>query len=65
MPELEWIKSRLKECHIPDVSRSTGLSDPTIRAIADGGNDNPRLKTLQALSDYLQRKKPQVKDRGQ
>lgn len=55
MPELEWLKTELSKRHIPDVCRATGLSDPTVRAIASGANDNPRLKTLQVLADYLVR----------
>ena len=53
MPELEWLKVELSKRHIPDVCRATGLSDPTVRAIANGDNDNPRLKTLKLLADYL------------
>ncbi|QDP53754.1 MAG: hypothetical protein GOVbin7759_41 [Prokaryotic dsDNA virus sp.] len=53
MPELEWLKKELSKRHIPDVCRATQLSDPTVRAIANGTNDNPRLKTIQAIADYL------------
>lgn len=56
MPELEWLKNNINQSHIPDIVRKTGLSDPTIRAIGSGKNDNPRLKTLQALSVYFESK---------
>lgn len=53
MPDFAWIKEELNKRHIPDVCRATGLSDPTIRAIASGENDNPRLKTIEAIAKYL------------
>lgn len=53
MRELEWIRNRLADRRIPAVAKATGLSEPTIRAIRDNKNADPKLSTLQALHDYL------------
>lgn len=56
MMTLEDIKLSLKDraLRISDVSQKTGLHDNTIRDIRDNPTANPTLKTLQALSDYLE-----------
>lgn len=53
LPEIEWIVRKLREAHIPDVVRGTGLSDPTVRAIADGKNTNPTIGTFTKLENYF------------
>lgn len=53
MAQLKWIRQALMDRRIPVVAERTGLSEPTIRAIRDGKNTNPTLKTLETLANYL------------
>mgnify|MGYP003633350155 CR=1 FL=1 len=55
MLSLDQIKSALADRKITAVSAATGLHANTIRAIRRGLNDNPSLKTMRVLSDYLKR----------
>jgi transcriptional regulator with XRE-family HTH domain len=54
MMTLDEIVKRLKDRRIDMVCERTGLSRPTVHAIRTGKTTNPSLKTMQALSDYLQ-----------
>lgn len=53
MLTLEQVKERLKDRRLDMVSESTGLSVGTVARVRDGKGD-PTLKTLAALSDYLE-----------
>lgn len=55
MLSLDQIRSALADRKITAVSAATGLHANTIRAIRRGLNDNPSLKTMKVLSDYLKR----------
>ena len=48
------IKTRLKDRRIAVVAQATGLHENTIRDITSGRNDNPKIKVVEALSDYLE-----------
>lgn len=54
MITLDEIVKRLKDRRIDMVCEKTGLSRPTVHSVRTGKNTNPSLKTMQALSDYLQ-----------
>jgi transcriptional regulator with XRE-family HTH domain len=54
MMTLEEIAARLKDRRIDMVCEKTGLSRPTVHAVRSGQNKNPSLKTMKALSNYLQ-----------
>lgn len=51
--ELERIRSALADRRVTVVAKKTGLSRYTITAIRDGKQENPKLKTVQALDAYL------------
>lgn len=52
MMTIDEIRSALKDRNARVVSRSTGLSYPTILAIK-GGKTDPRYSTVKTLSEYL------------
>lgn len=51
--ELERIRTALADRKVTAVAKKTGLSRYTITAIRDGKQENPKLKTVQALDAYL------------
>ena len=53
MLTLGQIRELLDDRKLDIVSEKTGLHRNTLAAIRDGRNDNPTLKTIEALSDYL------------
>ncbi len=53
MLTLGQIRELLDDRKLDVVSEKTGLHRNTLAAIRDGRNDNPTLKTIEALSDYL------------
>lgn len=61
MVNLKEIQSRLKQGNIAEVSRATGVSLATLYNIAAGTNDNPRLKTVELLENYLSNKSVDTK----
>jgi transcriptional regulator with XRE-family HTH domain len=52
MTELERIRAALKDRRLSIVAASTGLSEPTIRVIRDGGG-NPTAATIEKLAAYF------------
>lgn len=52
MKEISWIREALADRRTSFVSRKTGLSEPTVRAVRDG-TGNPTIGTLQKLAEYL------------
>lgn len=56
MSTLESLKAKLKNGNIAEASRVTGISLATLYNIASGSNDNPRIKTVEALEDYFSNK---------
>lgn len=53
MLTLEQIRRLLADRKMTAVSEMTGVHRNTLSAIRDGKNDNPTLKIMQRLSDYL------------
>ncbi|MBW1796543.1 MAG: helix-turn-helix domain-containing protein [Deltaproteobacteria bacterium] len=54
---LDEIREQLKDRRLSIVADATGLSTMTIARIRDGESDNPTIKTLQKLWDYLEDRK--------
>jgi hypothetical protein len=57
MLPLEQIREELQDRKISCVSDATGVHANTIRDIRDGGNVNPTLRVILALSAYFEGKK--------
>ena len=53
MVELDWIRQGLSDRRPGIVAERTGLHTNTIINIRDGKANNPNLRTLQKLYDYL------------
>jgi len=53
MDELQWIRGALADRRLSVIAEKTGVSEPTIRAIRDSSDGNPKVKTLQRLAEYL------------
>lgn len=53
MLTLEQIKSKLDTASVGEVSRATGINKTTLHNLKNGTHDNPRLKTILALSEYF------------
>lgn len=53
MLTLDEIKRLLTDRRLDIVSSATSISRNTLAAIRDGKNQNPTLRTMQRLSDYL------------
>lgn len=53
MLTLGQIREFLADRRLDVVSEKTGLHRNTLAAIRDGINENPTLKTIEALSDYF------------
>ena len=51
---LQEIKDRLKDMNFSDVGRAVNKSRQQIWEIAHGINSNPKIKTVEELSDYLE-----------
>lgn len=58
MMTLECIRQALQDRRIEMVATATGLHYNTIRAIRDNQQANPEYRTIQTLSDYLERTTP-------
>ena len=56
MLDLKEIRERLLDRRIDIVTSETGLGYTTVREIRNGTQDNPRYKTIKALSDYFENK---------
>jgi predicted transcriptional regulator len=56
MLTLEEIRELLLDRRLDMVADSTGVDYSTICGIKSGRNDNPKYKTVKALSDYFQNK---------
>lgn len=56
MELLEDIKSRLKTRNLTALSKSSGISLPTLYAIASGITKNPGVLTLEAIKKALDEK---------
>jgi len=54
MLSLEEIRQRLQDRVIRKVADACGLCETTIFEIRDGKNTNPKLSTINALSDYFE-----------
>jgi len=52
---LKDIKTLLEDKRLYVVSKSTGLSFPTLKKMADGKKENFTYKTIKAISDYLKK----------
>lgn len=50
---LEEIRDRLKDRRLYVVAKKTGLSYQTLYTIVKGENQNPSIKTVEALEAYL------------
>lgn len=50
---LEEIKARLSDRNLTTISERTGLSYPTVCAIASGRQKNPSYRTIKKLTDYF------------
>jgi len=50
---LKEIQEGLQDKRLYTVARSTGLSYPTLRKLAEGKAKNPTIETLKAVSNYL------------
>lgn len=55
MMTLDEVVEKLKNVSAKPVSDATGLHYNSVRAIRDGRNDDPKLSTLKALSDYFEK----------
>ncbi len=53
MLTLEQIKGKLEAASVVEVSRATGVNKTTLHNLKNGTHDNPRLKTILALSEYF------------
>lgn len=53
MMTLVQIRWCLEDRKLDVVSRKTGVHRNTLASIRDGRNENPTLRTLEALSDYF------------
>lgn len=53
---LEDLKDRLKKQSLAETAHISGVSVDTIRNIISGRNENPTIKTIQALVDFLDKK---------
>jgi hypothetical protein len=51
--DLGEIKDRLKDQNLMQISRSTGISYPTIYAFARGVEKDFRMKTMMQITEYL------------
>jgi DNA-binding Xre family transcriptional regulator len=51
---IEHIKRFLADKRLSVISEKTGLSIGTLRALRDGQNDNPTIKTLEKLTAYME-----------
>jgi len=49
---IEEVRDALKDRRLVVVASETGLSYPTVKAIADG-KGGPKYETVKLLSDYL------------
>lgn len=56
MLNLEQIRELLLDRRIDIVTSETKLGYTTVREIRNGTQDNPRYKTIKALSDYFEGK---------
>lgn len=54
MMGLQEIKDSLKDKNFSEVGRAVNKSRQQIWEIAHGINSNPKTKTLESLSDYLE-----------
>jgi hypothetical protein len=52
---LSEIENRLRDRRLQVVSAITGISYPIIKKLSYGSHDNYNLKTLEIISDYLQK----------
>lgn len=50
---LREVIGALADRNLAKVSRTIGLHENTVRAIASGKNKKPALETLERLADYL------------
>jgi transcriptional regulator with XRE-family HTH domain len=53
MPEIEDVIRRLSDRNLSEVSRRTGISQPTLSRIANNKAGNVGYKTIEILDDYL------------
>lgn len=53
MLKLDEIKRLLADRRLNVVSAATDINRNTLAQIRDGKNENPTLRTMQRLSDYL------------
>lgn len=53
MLTLDEIKRLLADRRLNVVSAATAINRNTLAQIRDGKNENPTLRTMQRLSDYL------------
>lgn len=54
MLTLEKIRARLADRNLSEVARRIGMDRQQLWVIAVGKNDNPTIKTLKRISDYLE-----------
>lgn len=54
---LAQIQAKIESGNTAEITRSTGLSFPTVKAAQRGQLTNPTIKTLVALSQYANSKK--------
>lgn len=57
MLSIEEIKVRLSDKNLAEVARRLDMSRQQLWRIATGDNDNPTMRTVQKISDYLEGEK--------
>lgn len=56
MLTLEKIKAKLADRNLAEVASRIGMNRQQLWMIATGKNNNPTIKTLKRISDYLEGK---------
>jgi DNA-binding Xre family transcriptional regulator len=54
MLTIKEIRQKLEDRKLQIVAEKTGVHYNTLKKIKDGKNDNPTLKVIKAISDYLE-----------
>lgn len=56
--EIEEIRKKLSERGIAKVARKIGMNRQQLWRIANGSNTNPTLRTIERISEYLEKESP-------
>lgn len=57
---LDDLIPKLKKYRLEEISYKTGLSITTLTRLINGKNDNPTLKTIQTLQQFLTEKENEL-----